>query len=417
MSTSKVTPAHESGAPLDTSAHPFSAIFKRLRQGDSGLVPIIIGLVVLGAYFQVRSSDFLSSGNIVNLFVQASIFILLGMAEIWVLLLGDIDLSLGFVTGIGAATAVILVDQQFHWPWFFALPLAVIVTTLIGMLQGLIVIRLKLPSFIVTLAGFLIWEGVLIFLVDSQGLGGTVPVHEKVLYDLVYANLSPLATWLFVIVVVAVMSFLMLSKARSRRANGLESTPFVISLVKIIALALVGIVLVLIFNSNRGTFTVLRGMPYAIPLDFVVLALGSFILTRTKAGRYIYAIGGNTEAARRAGVNVNGYRLLAFMLAGATAGVAGLLYASQLGGISDAIPGGPLVLFAVASAVIGGTSLFGGRGKMIHAVIGGFVIATIYNGMALIGMSAATQYMATGLVLLAAVTIDSLARRNSTNSR
>jgi D-xylose transport system permease protein len=158
-------------------------------------------------------------------------------------------------------------------------------------------------------------------------------------------------------------------------------------------------------------------MPFAIPIDFAVVAIGSFILIKTKAGRYIYAIGGNTEAARRAGVKVSRYRLFSFAMTGVTAGIAGLLYVSQLGGISDGIPGGTQVLYAVAAAVIGGTSLFGGRGKMVHAVIGGIVIATIYNGMALIGMSAATQYMATALVLLAAVTIDSLARRGTTETR
>jgi D-xylose transport system permease protein len=158
-------------------------------------------------------------------------------------------------------------------------------------------------------------------------------------------------------------------------------------------------------------------MPFAIPIDFAVLGFGSFILSKTKPGRYLYAIGGNAEGARRAGVNVNRYRLMAFMLAGFTAGIAGLLYASRLGGVSDGIDGGTLVLYAVASAVIGGCSLYGGRGRMIHAVIGGVIIATIYNGMALVGIATAEQYIVTGLVLLAAVSVDSLARRGSTTLR
>ena len=202
-----------------------------------------------------------------------------------------------------------------------------------------------------------------------------------------------------------------------RRAAGLESTPMAIVALKIGSLVIAALVLVLIFNTDRATFIVLHGMPFAIPIDIFILLAGSFILNKTKAGRYIYAIGGNSEAVRRAGVNVNRYRLLAFALAGFTAGIAGLLYASRLGGISDGIDGGTLVLYAVAAAVIGGTSLFGGRGKMIHAVIGGVIIATIYNGMALIGMSAATQYIATALVLLAAVTIDSVARRGNGTTR
>ncbi|MHB8334443.1 MAG: sugar ABC transporter permease [Acidimicrobiales bacterium] len=389
---------------------------KRLRQGDKGLLPILLGLIVLVIYFQIRNSVFLSSGNLTNLFVQATIFILLAMAEIWLLLLGEIDLSVGFVSALGATTAVILLDNQFHWPWFAALPLAILVTTAIGTLQGFIIIRLRLPSFIVTLAGLLGWEGVLIFFVDRQGTGGTIPVQEKVLYDLVNANLSPVWTWIFVLACLAVLIYLIVRRDQSRRTSGLDSVPHFVTIAKAVALMVAGVVLVLIFNRNRGTFIVLEGMPYAIPVDIAMLAAGSFILTRTRVGRYIYAIGGNSEAARRAGVNVNRYRLLAFVFTGFTAGVAGLIYASRLGGISDNVDPN-LVLLAVASAVIGGTSLFGGRGKMIHAVIGGLVIATIYNGMALISMSAATQYIATALVLLVAVAMDAVARRGATPSR
>jgi len=389
---------------------------KRLRQGDKGLLPILLGLIVLVIYFQIRNSVFLSSGNLTNLFVQATIFILLAMAEIWLLLLGEIDLSVGFVSALGATTAVILLDNQFHWPWFAALPLAILVTTAIGTLQGFIIIRLRLPSFIVTLAGLLGWEGVLIFFVDRQGTGGTIPVQEKVLYDLVNANLSPLWTWIFVLACLAVLIYLIVRRDQSRRTSGLDSVPHFVTIAKAVSLIVAGVVLILIFNRNRGTFIVLEGMPYAIPVDIAMLAAGSFILTRTRVGRYIYAIGGNAEAARRAGVNVNRYRLLAFVFTGFTAGVAGLIYASRLGGISDNVDPN-LVLLAVASAVIGGTSLFGGRGKMIHAVIGGLVIATIYNGMALISMSAATQYIATALVLLVAVAMDAVARRGATPSR
>ncbi len=406
----------EKRAESATAPGVIGSLWGKVRSGEASLLPILFGLAVLVAYFQVRNSVFLSAGNLTNLFVQATIFILLAMAETWLLLLGEIDLSVGYVAALGATTAVILLDAQFHWPWYLALLAAIAVTTAIGLLQGLIIIKLRLPSFIVTLAGLLGWEGVLIFFVDRQGTGGTIPVQEKVLYDLVNGNLSPLATWIFTAASLAIFCWSILRKDQSRRASGLEAVPFVVTLMKVAALVIAGIVLVLIFNTNRGTFTVLRGMPYAIPVDFVMLTVGGFILTRTKAGRYIYAIGGNPEAARRAGVNVDRYRLLAFTLTGVTAGVAGLIYASRLGGISDGVDGGNLVLLAVASAVIGGTSLFGGRGKIIHAVIGGMVIASIYNGMALINMSAATQFIATALVLLVAVAMDSVARR-STASR
>ncbi|OYV65702.1 MAG: hypothetical protein B7X07_02130 [Actinobacteria bacterium 21-64-8] len=392
-------------------------LMKRLRAGDGGLIPIMIGLVVLVAIFQAKDSVFLSAGNLTNLFVQATIFILLAMAEMWVLLLGEIDLSVGYSAGLGGSIAVILLDPQFHWPWFAGMLVALLVTTLIGALLGTITIRLGLPSFIVTLAGLLGLEGVLISVVDHQGTGGSISVQNQVFYDIVNANLSPFFTWIFVIVGVSVFSYFIFRKDQRRRSSGLESVSLAITVIKIGALAVASVVVVLIFNTNRGSFTTLSGMPYAILVDFAMLALGSFILTRTRVGRYIYAIGGNAEAARRAGINVNRYRLIAFMLTGFTAGMAGLLYASRPGGVSDGIDGGNLVLLAVASAVIGGTSLFGGRGKMIYAVIGGLVIATIYNGMALLNLPAAEQYGATAIVLLVAVALDSIARRGNAVGR
>lgn len=378
------------------------------------MVPIIIGIVILGVYFYIRSSAFVSANNLTNLFINSCPFILLGMAEIWLLLLGDIDLSLGWVTAVGAAVAVILMDTQYHWAWYFALPLAVIVTTGIGALQGLITIALKVPSFIVTLAGSLFWEGVAIYLIDSNNSGGSIRTSGGVLYDIVNEWMSPLATWIFSLAVAGGMAYLIFRKDRARRLSGLDSVPLFETIAKIVLiLALSVAVVVLIFNRNRGTFIVIEGMPYAVPVVVVVLALFSFILFKTKAGRYLYAIGGNVEAARRSGVAVNRYRLLAFAMTGLTAGVAGLVYASTLGGISDGIAGGQLVLYGVAAAVIGGTSLYGGRGKMMHALVGGLVIGLIYNGLALIQTTPSVEFMATGLVLLAAIAIDSLARRGA----
>jgi D-xylose transport system permease protein len=357
---------------------------------------------------------FLSAGNITNLFIQATIFILLGMAEIWLLLMGDIDLSIGYSAGIGGAIGVILTSTTHHWPYWVALPLGVLACVAISTFWGLLCVYLRLPSFIVTLAGQIGLLGVLLYLIDSQGnTGGALPVQERVLYDLVNADLTPFATWIVILAAAGVLSLIILRGDQHRRSAGLEAKPMWLTLTKIVFLVGAGIWLILVFNTNRSTFIVLKGMPVAIPIDFGVLALGTFILTKTRAGRYIYAIGGNVEAARRAGINVNGYRILAFTMSGAITGIAGLLYVSHLGGISTGIEGGQYVLYAVAAAVIGGTSLFGGRGKMIHAVIGGLVIATIANGMALINVSAAGLYMVTALVLLAAVIVDSVARRGA----
>jgi D-xylose transport system permease protein len=338
------------------------------------------------------------------------------MAEIWLLLLGDIDLSLGYATGLGGAVAVILVSSNYRWPWYLALPLALVVTTACSALSAFIIIRFRLPSFIVTLAMFLGLEGALLYVINAQGTGGSVSVQDNVLYNLVNGNLTPFATWTFVIIVSALLSVMMLRADGARRRSGLDGRPLWITVSKIVMLGVAGLLLILVFNANRSSFAHVVGMPFAIPIDLFVLAAGTFILTKTKAGRYIYAIGGNTEAARRAGVNVNRYRLLAFMLSGFTTGIAGLLYVSRLGGISTGIEGGTYVLYAVAAAVIGGASLYGGRGKMIHAVLGGLVIGTIANGMSLLNMNAATQYIATAFVLLAAVIVDSLARRGNTSA-
>jgi D-xylose transport system permease protein len=319
----------------------------------------------------------------------------------------------GWVTAVGAAIGSILLDTTFNWPWWAALLLAVLATTVIGTIQGLITIALNVPSFIVTLGGSLFWEGVAIYMIDSQNSGGSIPVREKVLYGIVNINMSPTATWIFSLAVAGGMSFLIFQKDRARRSSGLDSVTIYETFLKMVSLVGLTVVLVLIFNTNRGTFTVLEGMPYAVPVIVVILGAYSFILARTKPGRYLYAIGGNVEAARRSGVNVNRYRLLAFALTGFTSGVAGLVYASELGGISDDIAGGTLILYAVAAAVIGGTSLWGGRGRMIHALVGGLVIATIYNGMALIQLNQSVELMATGAVLVVAIAIDSIARRGA----
>lgn len=400
-----------------TSAATFLNQVKRMWQGESGLGPILVGLLALIIYFEVRTSIFLSAGNITNLFIQSTIFILLGMAEIWVLLMGDIDLSIGYSAGIGGAVAVILTSTQNNWPFWIALPLGLVACTLVSAVWGLMVIRLRLPSFIVTLAGQIGLAGILLFLINSQGnSGGSLPVQEKVLYDLVNGNLTPVATWVVIMVSVVLLSWTILRSDQRRRAAGLDEKPLWLAFAKVGLLVVAGVSLAVIFNTNRSTFTTLSGMPFAIPIDLGVLAGGTYILTKTRAGRYIYAIGGNVEAARRAGINVNRYRLLAFTLSGFTTGIAGLLYVSRLNGISTGIEGGTYVLYAVAAGVIGGTSLFGGRGKMIHAVIGGLVVATIGNGMALINVSASGLYIVTALVLLAAVTVDSVARRGSSTN-
>jgi len=386
------------------------AVGKKVRSGESGVLPVVGGLILLVLIFQIQDSVFLSAGNLVNLLVQGSVFMLLGMAEVWVLVLGEIDLSVGYVAGIGGTVMAIL-STTHGLPWPVAILGGVAATAAIGALMGTIIIRLRLPSFIVTLAGLLGFEGVLLYLVNANGTGGTIRLTNPVLLNLTNGNMSVAAGWIVMIVAVALFGSLTYLRDRHRRVSGLVAPPVIISVAKVVAMAAAGVALVLVCNTNRGVLIPVQGVPWVVLIVLGVLAAWTFLLGRTRFGRYLYAMGNNSEAARRAGISLGWNKLWAFVLAGFTAGIAGVVYASRLGSISNNIDGGTLVLYAVASAVIGGASLFGGRGKMVHALLGGLVIATIYNGMGLLGLAASYQYMVTALVLLAAVTIDSLARR------
>lgn len=393
------------------------AFGKRVRAGESGALPVVIGLVLIVVIFQVENSNFLTTGNLTNLLTQAGVFVLLGMAEIFVLLLGEIDLSIGYMAGIGATVTAILVAPPHDVNWFLAILAGLAACAVLGALQGLLITLLGLPSFVVTLAGLLGFEGVLLYIIqkDKYAVGGTIQLTSSIINDIENGMLSRAAGWIVMIVAVTGYAALAVTRSVRRRAKGLVAPPVGVTALKVGALAVAGVVTVLIVNHNRGRgLIVLRGMPWVVPFVLVILLLWTLLLSRTRFGRYMYAIGGNAEAARRAGVSLRRIRLGAFTLAGVTAGLAGIVYLSQLGSISNNVDGGNLVLYAVASAVIGGTSLFGGRGKMSHAVLGGLVIATIYNGMGLIGLTAAVQLMVTALVLVAAVTVDALSRRGRT---
>jgi len=271
----------EDKAASPSAGNVLSLMMTRFRRGDSGMIPIVIGLIIMGAYFEIRSSAFLSAGNLTNLAIQASIFVILGMAEVWLLLLGEIDLSAGFTAGLGGAVAVILVDLQFHWPWYAAIGVALLVSVAIGALWGFMVIGLRLPSFIVTLAGQFGLEGCLIWMIDSQGTGGTISVHETVLYNIVYGNLTPLFTWIFIMGTVGLLVFSMIRKNASRAAQDLESQPILILGIKVVSMVAAGVIAAVVFNTNRGEHNgafnlTIVGMPYAIVLVGAVLAAYTF---------------------------------------------------------------------------------------------------------------------------------------------
>ena len=394
----------------------------RIRSGESGMLPVLLALIAIVVVFQSISPHhvFLSAGNVVNLFLQSSYFMVFAMAEIFALLLGEVDLSIGYVGPVGAVIAVQLVQPSTsNWPWWAAVIVALAACAVIGALQGTLVARLRLPSFIVTLAGLLIFNGVLLIVLavgpfsGYPSLSGRSP-NLRALYNLMWGHVTPAAGWIAMVAIVGALGAGMFLRDRRRRRSGLVAPPLTLTLMKIALMAAIGVAVVIVCNLNRAAIGTLKGVPFAIFIVLGVLAAWTFLLQRTRYGRYVYAIGGNPEAARRAGINVTRVRTIAFSLCAFTAGIAGLLYASYLGGMSNNVNGGQLVLYAVAAAVIGGVSMFGGRGKAAHGVLGGLVIGGIYNGMYLLGLKVEWEFIVTGLVLIGAVTIDALSRRGAT---
>ncbi|HSS10119.1 MAG TPA: hypothetical protein VLL25_09550 [Acidimicrobiales bacterium] len=394
----------------------------RIGAGESGVLPVLAAMVLIFVVFTVISPNhvFPSPVNLVNLFQQAAVFMVLAMAEGFALLLGEIDLSVGFVGAIGAAITVQLIQPiTTNWHWLPAILAGLLACALFGAIQGTLITRLRLPSFIVTLAGYLIANGIFLKILLLGPFSGYPNLagqsdNLQVIYHLMWGTIDPTVSWIGAGVVVLALGLLIWFGDSRRRKSGLVAPPASLSLIKIGMIAVVAVVVVAICNTNRANLGTLEGVPWVIPIVLTVLGAWTVLLQRTKFGRYIYAIGGNPEAARRAGINVALVRTAAFVLCSFTAGIAMLLYASLLGGMSNNVAGGQYVLYAVAAAVIGGTSLFGGRGKPLHGVLGGLVIAGIYNGLYLQGISDVEwQYIVTGLVLLAAVIIDAVSRRGS----
>jgi D-xylose transport system permease protein len=379
---------------------------------------VVLAIVVVAVSFQIANSKFLSAQNLVNLFEQSTVYMVLAMAEIFALLLGEIDLSVGLVMALSSAVVAELVQPiGANFPWWVAIIVALLACSAFGAIQGTLVARLKMPSFIVTLGGLLILEGVGIIVLGGslKSIGNSGFTNELVLYDIFYGQFSPVAGWILLAVLVgAAGTGLWLRDVRKRRA-GLETPPRSLTAMKIVLMAVAGAALVAICNVNRAHSGTIEGVPYIIPIVLVVLAASTVLLQRTRFGRYVYAIGGNPEAARRAGVKLPAVRTWGFVLAALTSGIAGVLFASWQVSLTTNIikTANSYVLLAVAAAVIGGTSLFGGRGKTIHGVLGGLVIGGIYNGLYLLNVSSQWIDVVVAAVLLAAATVDVLSRRGA----
>lgn len=400
----------------------FSAWLTRIRAGDSGVLPVLLALLIIIIVFEGISPHnvFLSAGNIVNWFQQSAVFMVLAMGEIFVILLGEIDLSIGYAGGVGAAVAVQLVQPATtKWPWWGAVLAALVVCSVIGLAQGTLITRLRLPSLIVTLAGLLMWQGVMLIILGLAfsgypSLAGDNP-NLRVIYNLMWGSIDPAISWVAAAIVVVVIGAVLWMGDSRRRNSGLVAPPVSLTIIKILLIAIIAFAVVAICNVNRAAFGTLAGVPWVIPLVLAIFLAWSTLLQRTRFGRYVYAIGGNPEAARRAGINLAVIRTICFGICTFTAAIGLLLYASYLGGMSGNINGGQLVLYAIASAVLAGTSLFGGRGRILHGILGGLVIGGINNGMGLLGLDVRWGFIVSGLVLLAAVSIDSLSRRSATS--
>ena len=382
----------------------------RLRGGDMGALPAVLGLVVLVVVFTaLRPQFFPSFGNIANLTTQAAAICVLAMGLVPVLLLGEIDLSAGVAGGASACVMAILINSR-GWSWPTAVLAGLVTGLVIGTLIGTLVSRLGIPSFIVTLAFFLGLQGITLRLI---GEGGTVPVRNEVIVGIANRNVPVTVGWVLAVLVILAFAALNLLRYRSQVAKGLQHAPFPLVVARIVGLAVVVLGFTAVLNANRarvpGAF--LAGIPYAVPIVVVLLVLWTVVFSRTAYGRHVYAVGGNAEAARRAGINVSAIRISVFMIGSSMAAVSGIIAASRLNSVTPDAGAGNTLLYAVGAAVIGGTSLFGGKGRMRDAIIGGLVIAIIDNGLGLLGLPSYVNFLVTGGVLLLAATVDALSRR------
>ena len=407
-----MTVVHEPPVPSEGPARDTVAAYARrwwvdVKSGELGSLPIFVGLIIIAIVFQIQNDRFLTASNFVNLIVQTAPYAVIAMGVTFVLLLGEIDLSIGFVSGVGGVLIALLVapdgNELATAP---AMVLCLLAGLAIGLLHGLIITKVGVPSFVVTLAGLLAWNGVVLLLIGSRG---TVILQNDTVIGLANDFLAPGAAWILAAVCVALYAGVQLVSLRSRQKAGLDVAPTVIVILRVVGLAIALGVVVAVCNENRG-------LPYAAVVIAVLFVVLTYMLNRTRFGRHIYAVGGNAEAARRAGINVDNVRIACFALCSLLAVLGGIILASRLRSVDTNTGGGQALLYPIAAAVIGGTSLFGGRGTMKAALLGALVMIGIDNGLGLLGLSSGTKFVVTGGVLLLAVTVDSISRRGRAQS-
>lgn len=403
------------GAKVGTTEpdNGLSAIAQRkweaLKAGDTGFLPVIVALIGITIFFYSKNSQYLSAGNFTNLITQMAGVTAIAIGVVFVLLLGEIDLSIGYVSGLAGVVVASLQVPDGSWEikGVVAIIIAIAIAALVGMLQGSFVALVGVPSFAVTLAGLLFWQGVVLRTIGENL--GVITIQDDTINNV--ANYFFPDAWGLAIAVAAsaVFALAALSGVYSRRRHGIRSDNVVVVVLKIAVVAIVSIGAVVWANRERG-------FPLAGVIVIAMLVFWTWVAERTTFGRHVYAVGGNDEAARRAGINVRRIRIFVFMISGAMAGLGGVILAARLNSVSLDAGGGTLLLDAIASAVVGGTSLFGGRGRVLSALMGALVISTIENGIDLVGYPSNVKFMTTGLILLAAVTLDAFSRRRLARS-
>ena len=377
-----------------------------VKVGQLGSLPIIVGLVVIAVVFGLLDETFFEARNFTNLLLQMAATATIAIGVVFVLLIGEIDLSVAYVSAVGGVVAALLLRPgDPGWPWWIVIIIALTITSTIGLLQSLIITKAGVPSFVVTLAGLLIWNGVVLYLTVDYSTAGTIRIQDDTVVGIANDFLSDAWGWAIAVFVVAAYALTQIHTARSRRAGGLYAKPASVLILQLTGLAAVTFAAVWYANTDRG-------VPQVTLILAIFLVFWSFVAARLRFGRHVYAVGGNAEAARRAGINVDRVRIAVFMISGFMAGVGGLMLASRARSVATGAGGGNLLLTVIAAAVIGGTSLFGGQGRVVSALLGALVIASIENGMGLLGLPQGTKFIITGLVLLGAVLVDALSKRS-----
>ena len=417
--------SHEAANPVSnvtalipqTLSGTFTSYIRRVRSGETGSVPAVIGAVILMAVFGIAQSSFLTTSNMVSIVEQAAPNTLLAMGLVFVLLLGEIDLSAGVVGSTAAAVGAVL-SVKHGLPW----PVAIIGSAAFGAVAGIVLgwlrSKLNIPSFVVTLSAFIAFQGVQVLVIDSKSNG--IQVTDQTLHNLYFGRLAPAAGWGVLIVSVALYALVKLVQANARRRKGLANEPYAALGLRLAAMLVFGGLFVYVMNIDQAAPWQQRegihqqGVPWSAVIILALLVVLSFVLTKTRYGRHVFAVGGNEEAARRAGIRVMAIRVSVFVICSAMAAISGLVLAGQLGGSNTGDGGGNTLLYAVAAAVIGGTSLMGGRGRIVDAILGGVVLAILANGVSDLiqgGNSSAYELIIDGAVLLLAAAVDSMSRK------